>query len=151
MTPAPSAATTKEVMQWTVEALGRRLIGFRNLAIAVMLGVLLGPAASIGAWSWRPLLGWFPLAPLCGAFWWRDAIRVGRWQERILEAWCQGRLDLDVLAETLGLTPGLPHPLLHGMIETLPTRSRGFPRMDPGLREATALTIRIFNRCHRDR
>jgi hypothetical protein len=138
-------------MHWTVEALGRRLAGLRGLAFALGLVVLLSCVASIGFRSWRPLCGLFLAIPLCGASWCRDATRIDRWQGRIFGPWCEGRLDLDVLAETLLLTPGLPTPLLRGMLETLPTRSRGFPRLMPDLRHATGMTIRALNHCHRDR
>jgi hypothetical protein len=138
-------------MQWTVDTLGRRLKGFRNLAIAVGLVILLSLVASIGLRSWRPLCGLSVVIPLCGAFWCRDATRVARWQARVLNLWCEDRLDLDVLAQTLLVTPGVPHQLLRGMLDALPTRSKGFARMTPDPREATTRTMQALDRCQWDK
>src|SRR5262249_54534225 len=76
---------------------------------------------------------------------------VNRWQQDILNMWVQDLLDPDVFSETILLTPGVPHQLLRGMLEALPTRSKGFPPMAPELREATALTMQALNRCRWDR
>jgi hypothetical protein len=138
-------------MQWTVDALGRRLKGFRNLALAVSLVILLSLVGAIGLWSWRPLCGLSVVIPLCGAFWCRDATRVARWQARVLDLWCEDRLDLDVLAQTLLVTPGVPHQLVRGMLEALPTRSKGFARMTPDQREATTRTMQALDRCRWDK
>jgi hypothetical protein len=141
---------TREAMQWTVDALGHRLVGFRNLVLTIGLVVLVSMVAAIVLRSWLPLLGLFVVVTLCGVYWCRDETQVGRWQGRILDLWHEDKLDLDVLAETLLLTPGLPHRLLGGMLDGLPTRSRGFPRITPDLRTATALTMQTINRCHWD-
>jgi len=70
---------------------------------------------------------------------------------RVLNLWCEDRLDLDVLAQTLLVTPGIPHHLLRGMLDALPTRSRGFARMTSDLRKATARTMRALDRCQWDK
>ena len=93
MTSVQSPATTRQAMQWTADALGRRLVRFRNLTITVGIVILVSLVASIALRSWRPLLGLLVLVPLCGVFWCRDATWVGRWQGRILALWCEGRLD----------------------------------------------------------
>jgi hypothetical protein len=151
MVSSQSPATTREAMQWGVDAFGRRFVRFRNLVITFGLVVLLSLVASITLRSWRPLLGLLAVVPLCGVFWCRDMTRVCRWQTRILQLWCEDQLDLDVFTETLLSTPGVPHNLIGSDLDTLPTRSNGFPRMAPELRKAIALTIQALNRCQWDK
>ena len=135
----------------TYQVLTDRLLRYKILFIAVGLVIFFSLVGSVVCRSWLPLLGLLAPIMLCGVFFCCDMIRVNRWQEQILAMWTQDRLDLDVFSETVLSTPGVPQNLLRGMLDSLPTRKKGFASMEPVTRNATARTIQVLNRCHLDR
>lgn len=148
---ARSPVATKEAVLISARTLRDRLFRFRILCIAGGLISLLCLIGSVIFGIWMILAGALALFTLCGLFNCRDLTRVNRWQQDILNLWVQDRLELDAFSKTILPTPGVSQGILHGMLNALPTRSRGFPPMAPNLRNATALSMRILNRCMNDR
>ena len=148
---AQSAAATTEARDVTLRTLTDRRLQFRIRRLAVGLLIVLSLIGSVAYRGWLAPWGVLALFALCGLFHCRDLARVNRWQQRILGLWVRGRLDLDAFSVTMSLACNAPPAMLHAMLASLPSRTRGFPPMATNLRDPIALTMRTLNRCQWDR
>lgn len=132
----------------TTALLDRRTRGYRNLVVVVAVAGLVVPVVAVVLWDWRTLLGWLLVVPAAGVGLFLDAKAVARWRNELLDAWADGRADLDSLRDTLGTIKSLPVRTLAGMLDPLPTRKRLGVPIDPPLhfRRLLADTIRQVDR-----
>lgn len=122
-------SASKNALQLTTQTIDRRAFHFRNLVILLVVIVLGCLIAALVQWSWRPLVGWLAVMPLCGAFLVFDNYLVGRWQRQMLKLWADGALHVEDFAQSILALRLLPGATLRGMLALLPSTGDG-PSMD---------------------
>jgi hypothetical protein len=109
-----------QAMDATRSAVTRRARHYRNLVMAVALGLLCAVLAAALLRSARPLWALALLPLIVMAFHVADARTLRRWRAPALQHWMRGELRLDLLRHTLRQVPNMPPQTLEGMLETLP-------------------------------
>lgn len=140
-------SASKQALQLTTAAIDRRAFHFRNLVVTVVLVVLGCLVAAAVQWSWRPLVGWFFLAPLCGVFLMVDNYIVSRWQTQLLAMWAEGELHVEEFAQSILSLRLLPGATLRGMLALLPASGDG-PPIDRLPRPAREFVARLYSSFH---
>jgi len=143
----------KEAIHITTETINLRMKWYRNIIVGGIGIVLITMVWAIVLMSWRFLLGWLLLLPLCGAFLYIDCRLTNKWQERILEMWIQGTLDLNMFCDTMSQVRMFPKRMLQGMMNTLPIHPDPVisKNMNPDIRRSLSLTLQTLNACQNDR
>lgn len=141
-------SAAKEALQLTTRTIDRRAFHFRNLVVLLVVVVAGCAVAALVRWSWRPLVGWLSVIPLCGAFVVWDNYLVSRWQARILAMWTDGALHVEDFAQSILSLRLLPGATLRGMLALLPASGDGPPvdRLPPATRAFVANLYVYFHR-----
>jgi hypothetical protein len=143
----------KAAIQLTTGTIDRRAALFRNLVIGVVGLIFIPGLWALIQWSWVPLTGLFGIVPLCVVFFCMDIKKIAQWQDKILAAWRQGELDLDLFSQTLATLRTLPPGTLNAMLATLPTQTvseSGQPLSDT-TKSIVSRTLKTINQCQFDR
>ena len=119
MTESNSTSPFKEAMSLTTQAIEKRVKWFRNLIISVVAVALTSLILALIQLSWQPLMGLILFVPLCGVFLYLDSHLVNHWQERILQMWVQGDLDLTIFYNSMLTIRMFPQRMFQGMLKTL--------------------------------
>ena len=109
-----------QAMEATRSAVTRRARRYRNLAMAVALGLLGTVLAAALLRSAQPLWALSLLPMMVMGFHLADAQTLRRWRVPALRHWVRGELRLDLLRHTLRQVPNMPPQTLEGMLATLP-------------------------------
>jgi hypothetical protein len=151
MTIPQSPPWINEAMKLTTQTIDIRASRFRYYVISVVIVVLVSTMLTVLQMSWRPLLGFLLLVPLCNTFLYLDNRLVYQWQQQILEQWSQGHLDLTLFVKAITSLSILPSRTLHGMLTLLPDVIYATATIAPGTRKALAMTLQSINRYQNDR
>ena len=137
----------------TARVIESRTRRFRNLVIGVVGISLIATGGALAWWSWRPLMGFVLLVPVCGCFACHDAHLVGKWQRQIMDMWTEGKLDLNDFTGSIMQVRMFPGHTLRTMLADLPVPqdARAGRRIDPRTRSALGRTMLALTRCHHDR
>lgn len=148
----PPLTGAKDALQLTTRAIDRRAFHFRNLVVLLVAVALGCGVAALVRWSWRPLVGWLSIVPLCGGFLVLDNFLVSRWQARILAMWVDGALHVEDFAQSILSLRMLPGATLRGMLAMLPASGEGAPvdRLPRPARELLAQLYASFHQGPRD-
>lgn len=143
----------KAAIQLTAGTIDRRAALFRNLVIGVVALILMPALWALIQWSWIPLTGILGIVPLCVAFLCMDIKMVDRWQDKILAAWRQGELDLDLFSQAMATLRTLPPATLNAMLATLPTKAvpESAPPLSDDIKSIVSRTLKTINQCQFDR
>jgi hypothetical protein len=78
---------------------------------------------------------------------------VNKWQERILQMWVQGDLDLSIFYNSMSTIRMFPQRMFQGMLKTLPINPDPVAsrNMSQDVRRSLAFTLQTLNRCQNDR
>lgn len=140
----------KAAMQLTTGTIDRRAALFRNLVIGVVAMALIPALWALIQLSWIPLIGLMGIIPLCVAFLCLDIRKVDQWQIKILAAWRQGELDLDLFSHTMATLRTLPMDTLNGMLATLPIQaiSESGQIISDDIKSMVSRILKTINRYH---
>jgi hypothetical protein len=143
----------QEAIDLTARIINLRASRYRYLVISVVALFAACPVLAIITHTWSPIFGLFFLFPFCAAFFHTDASLVGRWRRMILQAWAEGRLELETFRSALRGLVMLPAPTLQEMLSTLPVVDvNGVPCQTPlPVRQALAFTLSRFDTSDSDR
>lgn len=139
----------KTALQLTTGTIDRRAALFRNLVIGVVALILIPIPWALIQWSWMPLAGWLGITPLCVAFLCLDIKKIDQWQGKIMAAWRQGELDLDLFSQTMVTLRSLPPGTLKAMLATLPTHaiSESVQPLNDDIKSMISRALRTINQC----
>lgn len=115
---------------------------YRNLVVAVALGLSATVVAAAVLGSVRPLLGLLALPAVVLAHAARDAAAVHAWLADVIDDWAGQALQLDLLRAMVAKVPMLPAPTVAGMLDMLPAWPEAVPA---GARHALATHQRQVN------
>jgi hypothetical protein len=143
----------KDAFNLTTATIDRRTFHYRNLVILVVLIIAISLVGAKVFDSAIPMAGLFFLVPLCGGFFWLDAVLVSRWRERILRMWIDEQLDLDGLVKAVNSVRVLPTGTVQGMLGGLPTSDKvpDAGKLSPAMKQALATTLRAIGGGENDR
>jgi hypothetical protein len=108
----------------TLRTLKFRSRGYRVLVIATLLVIVIALAGSAVRGSPHYLVLLLLLVPCCTLFFAADTLLVGRWQDRLLEAWLDSRIDIQSFKSALRAHPWLPNTTVESMLHALPDTDR---------------------------
>jgi hypothetical protein len=139
----------KTAMQLTTGTIDRRAALFRNLVIGVVAMTVIPALWAVIQLSWMPLIGFLGIVPLCVAFLCLDIKKIDQWQVKILAAWRQGELDLDLFGQTMTTLRTLPADTLNGMLATLPTQavSEFGKTISDDIKSIVSWSMKTINQC----
>lgn len=151
MTTTQPSPWINDAIKLTTRTIDVRASRFMYYVMSVVIVALISIIFAALLMSWRPLLGFLLLVPLCHAFLYLDNYLVYQWQQQILEQWSQDRLDLTLFVQAITTMPILPSRTLNGMLSLLPEAIHATAPVAPGTRTALAMTLQSISRCHNDR
>jgi hypothetical protein len=108
-----------DLVHLTVATIQRRGALYRNTVVAVSMAIVLSLIASVAFRSWKPLLGCMTVLPITALFLLLDIRLVKRWQDRVLERWIEGAIDLHRFRLAVAEIKHLPAATVHGMLTRL--------------------------------
>jgi hypothetical protein len=143
----------KEAVGLTTQTIDCRAARYRNTVIALVTVTLITLVWAGIQLSWRPLVGFLLLIPLCGTLLYLDTRLVNRWQQQIMQMWIPGHVQLKTLFDVMLTIKTLPAGTLKSMLETLPTSADGTPESPITLstREAISKTVDVITQCQGNR
>jgi hypothetical protein len=153
MTESNSPSPFREAMSFTTQAIEMRMKWFRNLIIGVVVVALSSLILAFIQFSFRPLWGLVLLVPLCGVFLYLDSRIVNLWQERILQMWVQGDLDLTIFYNSMSTIRMFPHRMFQGMLKTLLINNQSIDsrNLNQEVKKSLVHTIQTISRCQNNK
>jgi hypothetical protein len=93
---------------------------YRNIVIVISIFIIGSITTSLYQWSSIPLMTLFLFFPIYSIFLFLDYRQVKIWKEKILQAWGNKTLEINLVKEIIKAVPHLPDKTINSMLDTLP-------------------------------